>query len=85
MSEKVPVLTLACASAYRVFLFANACLRHMHIHEYTRRVLHLKDVKASKSRLFAQRVMYCMRMRDDGSAAKLYTCWRQARIDFASN
>lgn len=59
MSEKVPVLTLACASAYTVFLFANACLRHMHIHEYAHRVLHLKDVKPSKNHLFAPLVMYC--------------------------
>lgn len=59
MGEKVPVRTLACASAYAVFLFANARLRHMHIHEYTHRMLHLKDVKPSKKQLFAQLVMYC--------------------------
>lgn len=37
MDKKRPVLTLARASAYRGFLFANSCVRHMHIHKYTPR------------------------------------------------
>lgn len=34
-NKTLPVLNLAQLDVYRVCLFANSCVHHMHIHKYT--------------------------------------------------